>query len=98
MMVWLWQRSPPLNRLKSCQMILAKARWRHTCPKVLDGGGGERGPRRAGKKGTWPPMSAETSAVSGPREGSAKGFPGEVVPVKGLEPPTPSLRMTCSTS
>lgn len=23
---------------------------------------------------------------------------GEVVPLKGLEPPTPSLRMTCSTS
>ena len=25
-------------------------------------------------------------------------FRGRMVPVKGLEPPTPSLRMTCSTS
>ncbi len=50
-------------------------------------------------------VAAKFSAreVGGNRQKAAQPISGvafleEVVPLKGLEPPTPSLRMTCSTS
>ena len=48
----------------------------------------------AGKPDPAPPATRPRRQ----NRGVAQGRNGKVVPVKGLEPPTPSLRMTCSTS
>jgi enamine deaminase RidA (YjgF/YER057c/UK114 family) len=44
-----------------------------------------------------PPVSRRRTEAVGDDESDGVSD-GRVVPVKGLEPPTPSLRMTCSTS
>jgi hypothetical protein len=51
--------------------------------------------RRAPIGATMPPGSAKAERKSAEGQHATQG---KVVPQEGFEPPTPSLRMTCSTS
>ena len=49
-------------------------------------------------RGSWLLLAEDYARAMPPMPCSGAGALTEVVPLKGLEPPTPSLRMTCSTS